>query len=120
MSRTSRIRYTAIPVSLLEAAENCVDALAETSQHSDVVRHVRRAIAHYKATRSACGKAGSSKGGRPPRPLPWDDIDALRRRRKTWKDIAERLDAAGFRITYSALMYRNRHRHKRVVTVTRG
>src|SRR5690242_11760168 len=97
-------------ISLLQALELCLEVLTEADQHRDLVREANAAITHYKAMRSKCGKAGRGKGGRPPRPLPWEDIDALRRRRKTWSDIRDRLEVAGYSISRSALIYRNQQR----------
>lgn len=106
--------------SLLQILEWCVEALVESGQHRPLIQEATAAIARYRAVRSACGKAGKGKGGRPPRPLPWNEIDALRRRRKTWQDITDRLEAAEYRISRSTLIYRDRQRRKPVVTVTRG
>lgn len=69
------------------------------------------------------GIAARGKGGRKPRPLPWELIDPMRARKLPWPEIARRLETEhGFRVHWETLRDRWGKRLQRQITVsvTRG
>jgi hypothetical protein len=92
---------------LLQVIDDCLaDLISGERPCRELIQELVAAVAQRKAVRGRCGR----RGGRKPMPLPWDEIAELRRRRKTWDDIAERLEVAGFRISRSALSRRAKQR----------
>lgn len=83
-------------MSILKSLLECVEELERVGGHPEVIRSAKDAV---KAFRAATSRGGRHHKGRPPNPLPWEDILAERKRGRTWAEIRNRLEAAGYRIT---------------------
>ena len=109
----------------LDLMEIICQSAAEVPKLRRMASDGLKAIRDRRSMRSRTGRqsaTGSNRGGRPPIELPWGDIAALRRRGKSWRDIRDRLEASGVRISHPWLIRRwNRRRHENVVRiVSRG
>lgn len=102
--------------------ELCRDAV----QYPALAACAKDCLAMIRQRRANCRRAVLTAAGKPrghkPREIPWETVERLRNRGKTWREIAERLEAAGTKICHSQLIRRFRRRFKDTIvrTVTRG
>lgn len=90
---------------LLDILESVCLALKETGQQSQLANYGLAAVATRRARHSRAAST-PRKRGRTPRELPFDDIHHMRRRKLTWADIRDRLEAGGVRISVGRLFTR--------------
>lgn len=95
-------------MTVLESLDACIEELQRLGGNPHLIREAKQAAKERREARGRGGKAAAGRAGRRARPLPWDDIVAERRRRTTWAEIRDRLEAAGYRISRRNLLRRYR------------
>jgi hypothetical protein len=93
-------------MTIVEALRFCIEELERVGGNRGMVRDAKDSLKAFHASRRHASRVARGRNGRPTLGLPWDDIEAEVKRKTPWKEIRDRLEAAGYRISLGHLRRR--------------